>query len=285
MKNFSFRKYIVLVRSSMIVEWKTHIMFGVMLTLLFYICLLLYNHLAKISVAELPNEEMMVKLGIYGFMKILILFSIISLAVGYFSAQTVYYFSTPNTKYASIMQPASKLELFAVMVTRSFLISVIEAFCAFIIADLLQWATTGDFPVDYYGSIDWEYVHRTRALPKGTDILFEKVIATAVIGVLFCSSWFSLCATLFRRHPFIFGMLLLWVMTQIVSVALFVVVGFSTDLRQWTDNGMYEIDLALLLPKLDKFTNIVLAMLSFATILFWATSYIRIKKVASAKYE
>lgn len=285
MKTFSFRKYLTLLRSSLLVDWKAHMVFAVLLILLFYVFFLFYNTLANATVAGMSSDEMMINLGVYGFLKIIIILFIVAVVVGFSSAHSVYFLGTQNSAYSSIMRPATKVERFAVVMTRSFLISVIDAFIAFVIADLLQWITTGNFPVDYYGDIDWNYVSQTNALPDGTEVLLHKGIAAATTSILFCSAWFSFCATTFSRHPFIFGMLLLWVMAQLVSLAIFFIIGFSAVLDYWEEKGIDDIGKTLIITKLDSFTTWVIALLALASIFFWIVSYVRMKNFATAKYE
>lgn len=274
-----------MMRRSLVVDWRQHIAFVSLLILFFYAFLRFYNMLVNATVVGMQDEVLMVNLGIYGFLKIMITLFFIAVVTGFCSAHSFYFLGTGNAAHAALMFKASDIERFAVVLTHSFLIAVIDSFLAFAIADILQWVVTGAFPVNHFSDIDWNYVQETKALPAGTETLMQKSIAAAAILILFCSAWFSLCATLFRRHPFIFGMLLLWVMTQFVSLALCLVVGFSLDFGQWNKEGIDNAGIPFLISKLGIFVNWVMAVTSLATLLLWTASYKRMKKVAKAIYE
>ncbi|MCQ2344298.1 MAG: hypothetical protein MJ002_05165 [Paludibacteraceae bacterium] len=285
MKNFTVGKYASLMRSSLMVDRKLHAVFVVMLTLLFLLFFIFYNALVKATVVGLSPAELMVNMGMYGFFKIVILLSIVAVVVGFSSAHSVYFLGKDDLRYASMMRPATNMERYAVVLTHSFLIAIFDSLLAFAVADLLQWFVTGNVPTDYFADVDWNYVYITGILPKGSEAFMDKCIVVAAFSILFSSAWFSLCATIFSRHPFIFGLLLLWVMTQIVSLALFLVVGFSTGLDSWRDLDIDNFSTVQILASLDSFANWVIALMSLATVVFFAASYIRMKKVAKFRYD
>lgn len=272
-------------RSSLLVDWKAHTTFLAVLVLMFYALFRIYNTLVDNTVTGMSTDDMMLQLGMYGFLKIMITLIIIAIVAGFTSAHSVYFLGQRYSLEAFLLHPVTDAELYAVVQTRSFLIAVFDALLAFGIAEILQWLISGSFPVDYYARTDWDYINSKHIIPSGVQPLLQKIICIGVVALFFCNAWFSLCATLFSRHPFIFGLLLLWVMTQFVSIGLFTVVGFSADVTKWVEQGIDRTEANYLISHLHIFVNWVIAIVVIATLVFWTASYIRIKKVAKAKYE
>jgi len=99
-----------------------------------------------------------------------------------------------------------------------------------------------------------------------------------VASVLFHSAWFTFCATFLRKHPFLFGMLILWGVNQVISIAF---TSFSLNFFSYF-NMLVPADGMNLEEVIEKTKTIFYIAIFGQLVLsigFWIWSYFRMKRV------
>lgn len=275
MRKFDFSRYILVCRKQFVEDWRRQIGFtAVMAILLFFIFWIVNWQIGTIqNMTDVPDESMnalwlsLAKVGTFA--------GVVLLAIGYQSAHSMPFMKTKTSQIAHVVLPATTLEKYLATETFAFVFSVIEAIVAFFVADGLQYFLTDRFTIADIASISSPELYNVFHNQVANTFL-PLVICTVIASLFFHSAWFTLCATFFRKHPFLLGMLIMWGINQVLSIfGSMVPLDFYSEIFASIDKMSNEERISQYQTFLYMaiFGQIVLA------IGFWIWSYFRMKKV------
>lgn len=277
MKKFDFSRYILVCRKQFVEDWRRQIGFtAVMAILLFFVFWIINWQIDMMTAMDETNSAMSEKSAItFSWTKIIAFASVVMLAIGYQSAHSMPFMKSKTSQIVHVVLPATTLEKYLATETFAFVFSVIEAIVAFFIADGLQFALTGRFTIADIASISFSELNNMFNIQEVNSFL-SLVVCTVVASLFFHSAWFTLCATFFRKHPFLLGMLILWGINQVLSIFGSMV---SLDFINEIFAAMDKMSKNEIMAQLQIFLYIaIFGQLVFA-VGFWIWSYFRMKKV------
>ncbi len=271
MKKFDFSRYLLVCRKQFVEDWRRQVGFTAVMAILLFFIFWIVNW--QIDMMTTMNETDTA--AIFSCVKIVAFVSVTMLAIGYQSAHSMPFMKTKTSQIAHVVLPATTMEKYFAAETFAFVFSVIEAIVAFFIADGLQFALTGRFTIADVASISSPELDNIFHTQEANAFL-PLVVGFAVASLFFHSAWFTLCATLFRKHPFLFGMLIMWGINQVLSIfGSMISLDIINEIFASMDNMSNE-------EVLSQFQNIlyiaIFSQLALA-ICFWIRSYFRMKKV------
>lgn len=276
MKNFDLSRYVLVCRKQFVEDWRRQVGFTAVMAILLFFAFWIVNW--QIDIMKTTNETNSVlddSVAIFSLLKIVIFVSVTLLAIGYQSAHSMPFMKSKTLQIAHIVLPATTMEKFFAAETFAFVFSVIEAIVAFFIADALQYALTGMFTIADIASIPYSELDRMFNFLEISTFL-PLVVCSAVASLFFHSAWFTLCATFFRKHPFLLGMLIMWGVNQVLSI-------FGSMLPLDLINEIFvTMDQISKEELVSKFQNILYVAIFGQLVLaigFWIWSYFRMKKV------
>jgi len=219
MKKFVFSRYINVCRKQFIDDFRRQIGFtAVMSILLFFIFWIVNWQIGMAQMTEYSDSAVDMT-AFFSWWKIAAFVGVVMLAIGYQSAHCMPFMKSKTAQIAHTVLPATTLEKYAAAETFAFVFSILEAVAAFFIADGLQYLLNGHFTLTEISSADMSALQLMFPDIQTFDYMFTLLILTMVASIFFHSAWFTFCATFLRKHPFLFGILILWGVNQIVSIA------------------------------------------------------------------
>lgn len=276
MKKFDFSRYLLVCRKQFVEDWRRQVGFtAVMAILLFFVFWIINWQIDMMTTMNetdsVPGDSAM----IFSWLKIVAFVSVTMLAIGYQSAHSMPFMKSKTSQIAHVVLPATTMEKYFAAETFAFVFSVIEAIVAFFIADGLQFALTGRFTIADVASISSPELDNIFHTQEANAFL-PLVVGFAVASLFFHSAWFTLCATFFRKHPFLLGMLIMWGVNQVLSIFGSVL---PLDLVSEIFVTMDKISKEELVSKFQNILYIAIFSQLVLAIGFWIWSYFRMKKV------
>lgn len=276
MKKFDFSRYILVCRKQFVEDWRRQIGFtAVMAILLFFVFWIINWQIDIMKTTNEPDSVLDDSAVMFSWLKIVAFVFVTMLAIGYQSAHSMPFMKSKTLQIAHIVLPATTMEKFFAAETFAFVFSVIEAIVAFFIADTLQYALTGMFTIADIASIPYSGLDYGFNFLE-IDAFLPLVTCSAVASLFFHSAWFTLCATFFRKHPFLLGMLIMWGVNQVLSIFGSIL---PLDLVSEIFVTMDKISKEELVSKFQNILYIAIFSQLVLAIGFWIWSYFRMKKV------
>jgi len=278
MKKFVFSRYILVCRKQFVDDYRRQIGFtAVMSILLFFIFWLVNWQIGMMQMTEYGDSAVDMA-DFFSWWKIGAFVGVLMLAIGYQSAHCMPFMKSKTAQIAHTVLPATTLEKYAAVETFAFVFSILEAIVAFFIADGLQYLLNGHFTLAEINSAAMTALQSMFPDSQTFDTMFTLLVLTMVASILFHSAWFTFCATFLRKHPFLFGMLILWGVNQVVSIAFtsFSLNFFSYFSMLVPDEGKSMEEIIELAQKIFYFAIFGQLALSIG---FWIWSYFRMKRV------
>jgi len=278
MKKFVFSRYILVCRKQFVDDYRRQIGFtAVMSILLFFIFWLVNWQIGMMQMTEYGDSAVDMA-DFFSWWKIAAFAGVLMLAIGYQSAHCMPFMKSKTAQIAHTVLPATTLEKYAAAETFAFVFSILEAIVAFFIADGLQYLLNGHFTLTEITSAAMTALQSMFPDSQTFDTMFTLLVLTMVASILFHSAWFTFCATFLRKHPFLFGMLILWGVNQVVSIAFtsFSLNFFSYFSMLVPNEGKSMEEIIELAQKIFYFAIFGQLALSIG---FWIWSYFRMKRV------
>lgn len=274
MKRFSLHRYGLMLHKQVAEDWKRQTAFTAVITIIIFMTFWLMNWLASIGADTLGSPEAALSARqTFAFVKFAIVVSVVCLAIGYNSAHSMPFRRSRRTEIAHLVLPASVGEKYAVVLTQALVLPLLECAAAYLIADLLQWAITGIFTtadlVGLLGAPD---------MPAEMSGLLSLVIWAVLVSTLLYSAWFTFSATLFRKHPFLFGILILWGIQQVGGSVLFSATGMYSRFEMALSSLLSDMNDLQIIDSVNQIsTAMIIAQIVIAVVL-WVWSYFRMKR-------
>ena len=269
-------RYILTLRYQLALDWKRQLAFTGTLTVLLFMIFWVMSWVTGSADASIDPASQRTVQGMYAFVKILAALTLLSLAIGYNSAHSMPFMSSKTAHIAYLTLPASTAVKYAVTQTRALLLSLVETLLALLLSELFVYLLTGIWSMGSYFAIDWDTFSPT-GNSASLHTLFNLIIWICAVMTLLYSAWFTLCATLFRRHPFLYGVLILWgvqQLFQVASIAAFPSLAGLFDGIASSFSGVRTID--ALIP----YGYWAIAALLLLSLLLWLISYHRLRRAA-----
>lgn len=280
MKKFDFSRYLLVCRKQFVEDWRRQVGFtAVMAILLFFIFWIVNWQINMMTAMDETNSAVSEgSVVFFSWYKIIMFVAVTILAIAYQSAHSMPFMKTKTSQIAHVVLPATTMEKYFAAETFAFVFSVIEAVIAFFIADALQYALTGHFTLAEVSSTSLIEVLRNSGMTIDSDysVIISLSVCVIVASLFFHSAWFTFCATLFRKHPFLFGMLILWGANQVLSIFVSTVSFNFLSLIITPLENMTHAETILYFKEI--LYGLIFGQLAVA-IGFWIWSYSRMKKV------
>ena len=281
MKKFDFSRYILVCRKQFVEDWRRQIGFTAVMAILLFFVFWIANWQIDMMMSynEINSDVSDGSVVFFSWYKIVMFVAVTMLAIGYQSAHSMPFMKTKTSQIAHVVLPATTMEKYFAAETFAFVFSVIEAMVAFFIADTLQYALTGHFTLAEISSTSSLIeILRNSGITMNSDnaTIISLSVCVIVASLFFHSAWFTFCATLFRKHPFLFGMLILWGANQVLSIF---VSSISFNFLSVIITPLKDMSNAEIMLYFEE----ILYMLIFGQLVlamgFWIWSYFRMKKV------
>ena len=275
MKKFDFSRYILLCRKQFVEDYRRHIIFtAVMSTVLFFLLWFVNWQLSMLEMTMDTGFTSGADLTFLSWLKIFYFLFVLMLVIGYQSAHCMPFMRTKTAQISYIMLPATTFEKYAVAQTFAFGFSILEAIIAFFVADGLQYAINSHFTLAEIFSSDVRNI-LTMTLLQGSVIPDKMMVFGCLLpftSLFIFSAWYTLCATLFRKHPFLFGTLILLGINQVLSMVYSIIYSnmMVTDV---------EVDINSILERTSIVLAIIVIVQFVLAVCLWMWSYFRMKRV------
>ena len=279
MEKFNFRRYNLLLRKQIGESWLRQIVLAVVLIILFYLVLWLFNGIKDdVVMNENPVSDAYITYFIT-FLKIFVSLGVCSLAIGYQSAHSMPFINSTPDQIAHAVLPATTIEKFAVVLTCALVLSTVEASVAFVIADMLQYLIAGSSTIIDLSAID---VEQLTAYFGDWDIilrLIQNIYWPLIAALLLCSAWFAFCATWAYEKGFIVGIVIIWGTRQILTLFI----GTRSDvMSRVTDVVLSHVEDKTTGQFVDTYNEILLWTTVVEVVIaigLWIWNYYRMKRV------
>ncbi len=268
-KTFSFNRYILLLKKQYKENFRRRLVIMAISIVLMALGFMLIEWISNIIKADLGQEQIMeiAKTGLKSFFLMVVPITLVSLMIAYHSAHSMPFMKNKIRQRAYMLLPASSLEKYATAIVMSFFLTLVEWLITFFIADLVQFLYSGKFVINSIFNIAPFLTFVGNSVSSDMALYFgDYSIYLFIISLLFSSAWFTMSATLFRKHPFLLGYLCYFVGSQIFGLII----------------NLYNNSFAM--GNLDEFdiigtVNIHLVMSLVLIPTFWIWSYYRMKRV------
>lgn len=280
MKKFDFSRYILVCRKQFVEDWRRQVGFTAVMAILFFFIFWIVNWQINMMMSynEINSDVSEGSVVFFSWYKIVMFVAVTMLAIGYQSAHSMPFMKTKTSQIAHVVLPATTMEKYFAAETFAFVFSVIEAVIAFLIADALQYALTDHFTLAEVSLTSLIEVLKISGITMNSDysVIISLSACTIVASLFFHSAWFTFCATLFRKHPFLFGMLILWGANQVLSIF---VSSISFNFLSVIITPLKDMSNAEIMLYFEEILyGLIFGQLAVA-IGFWIWSYFRMKKV------
>ncbi len=225
-QSFSFRRYGLLLRKYMREEYRTQILIFSLLLLVF-IGIRAFGNLMvyMMSTGSTPHDD---AVGFSLLLQYPAMYCAASIFYSYQTAHSMPFMRNRVRHIAYLMIPASNREKFATSVTISYCLPIVYSFLAFHLSNLIQMPFTGewmrigaDFSMIVHEALETE--PQLAELLNGFTVSF---VIYCIVSIIFTGAWFSASATLFRRHPFLLGSIIIYLAGQVFGL-IFLAVNFN----------------------------------------------------------
>lgn len=278
MNCFSLRRYGLLMKKQLIETRRRQLLFTIVLTLILFMTFWLVNWMSGLDASLYGSDESLsMARAAFAVTKFAIFISITCLAIGYNSAHSMPFMRTRQRQTAYMTLPASMGEKYAVIQTHAFLLSLIEALIAGAVADGLQQAVTGISTIADLSHINWASLIAS-GMPVEFEGIFRLGLWSMAASVLLYSAWFTFAATLFRKHPFLFGLLIIWGVQQIFSTVLFAETGMMQTMMETIGQTMEQFTSSEIFGSLHRIGLASIIGQAALALILWVWSYIRLKR-------
>lgn len=219
-ENSSLRRYGLLIVKYMREQYRTQILMFA-LTLLIFIGIRVIGNLFTyaMSTGRTEHDEAM---GISLIMQYAYMLCAAGLLFAYQTAHCMPYMKNRVQHIAYLMIPASNGEKFAAAVTISYVLPTVYTFLALHLSNLAQLPFTGEW-MSMSQEFTGMFSELVRTEPQISEWIMRFVTGLAVycaVSIVFSGGWYTASATLFRRHPFLLGSVILYLAGQVAGFAL-----------------------------------------------------------------
>lgn len=280
MKKFVFSRYLLVCRKQFADDWHRQMGFtAVMSLLLFFIYWIMNGQINMINGAAMENElQTSTNVLLFSWVKIAVFVGIVLLAIGYQSAHSMPFMKSKTLQIAHLVLPATTMEKYLAAETFAFVFSIMEAVVAFFVADALQYFLTDRFTIADIASLSssdaMDMILASTSSVTGN--LFTLFVCVAVASLFFHSAWFTFCATLFRKHPFLFGILVMWGVNQVIGVSA---TTLTMDFMNNMFSSMQDASADMIAMKMKTLLYVAVFGQLLLAVGFWIWSYFRMKRV------
>jgi hypothetical protein len=162
--------------------------------------------------------------------------------VSYQAAHSMPFMKNKVSQTAYIMVPASIKEKFTLSVLVSFVIPILEMIAVLLLTELTMWIFTQEFIVSRsIIEVGGAFLHflslamNENVLSNVTGTWLSWFVAAMILSFIMSHAWFMCSASLFRKHPFLIGYIIMYVISQIFGmIFLFVTVGNINDVESYS---------------------------------------------------
>lgn len=214
---FSFHRYALLLKKHLVEDWRRQLTLAgisAAIIVLAYAFMLMFLSIDVYgTIAAFDSDDVLMPISI--FFKVLA-FGILAFMVCYQAAHSMPFRATKARQIAYSTLPVTTAERYAVSLTLSTVITVVECIIGFLVADIIIAVTSGHFLIfapDYLGRF-----MSSMQDPAYNVLTHPATVLSYILSILTVHSWYTLCATMFRRHPFLVGTLIYMLASQILGM-------------------------------------------------------------------
>lgn len=265
----------------MVEDWKRHVLFTLVLMLVFFMMFWSVNWMVGMMPeleSAMPGSDISIPMLFSVIYKSAIFFGVTSIAVAYQSAHSMPFMRSKGLQTQHAVLPASNVEKYGVVLTVSLVISVLESVVASLMADMFQYLMTDISFFSQLSAVDFEFLLKDAPDPVLAQQIVSLLIWIFVMSIFLSSGWFTLSATVFRKHPFLMGVLIYWGVSQLLNIAMF---SYSQYLMNFITmisahfQGITDVEALLELRNASIVLFVAMAVLTFG---FWFWGYKRMSK-------
>lgn len=277
----SFIRYELVLRKQMVEDWKRHVLFTLVMMLIFFMTFWSVNWIVGMmpeTESAMSGSDIDVKSLISVIYKFAIFIGVTSIAVAYQSAHSMPFMRSKGLQTQHAVLPASNVEKYGVVLTVSLVISALESVIALLIADLFQYLMTGLSFFSQFSSVDFELLLKTVPDVALVRQIVTLLICVSVMSIFLSSGWFTLSATVFRKHPFLMGVLIYWGISQLLNIALYSYSQYLMNFLTMVSAHFQGITDVEALHELRNASIVLFVAMAVLTLVFWFWGYKRMSK-------
>lgn len=267
---FSFHRYALLLKRHLVEDRRRQFTLtgisAAVVVLAFAFMVLIFSVSVDVSTPLFSEDTLMpMSLGFKALAAFVFLFMF-----SYQAAHSMPFRATKARQIAYSTLPVTTAERYAVAVTISTVVTAVECFVGFLIADTIIGISSGHFLIFADNGIG-------EILPLLKDSAYSVMtqpaaVVSYVLSALTAHSWYTLAATLFRRHPFLIGTLIYMMASLILDM---ISIGFL---------GMFDFyanpdEIRITLDTIDGWLWVSNAISTAIVVIFYLLSYIRIRRM------
>lgn len=205
--------FFLLVCRYMAEHWKRHALLTLIIALILYIAFSLSGVISQ-SLDALAT-------GFADFQSLAAVITMLLFSIAYHSAHSMPSLATRTSSIAHYVLPASPCSKYSAAVFSGTVIPLVQTIVAALLADAVHALRSGSWALKaLFTSHLWTELSITVKDIPGTSTLVAMSIFFGFAYIAFTSGWYSLSATIFRRHPFLLGTIISIFASQIFSVAV-----------------------------------------------------------------
>lgn len=261
---FSFKRYWFLLRKNVVEDWRRQAMLTGINVLVVIMAVAFFGFVMD-GIDGMDTSERVTMVSFFAKMTTCGLFMFM---LCYQTAHSMPFMATKVKQTGYMMLPTTGAERYAVAVTLSLVVTVIECVAAFFVADLLMSVFYGELLI-FANNGEMDMLHM---MVDGITWDYAGLVTNGVLSVLFLHSWYMLSATLFRRHPFLIGTLIYAVASQVLGMVMM----FSLNMFDFVNGATSP---ALMLESIKDWVWASNAVSAAIIAAFYVLSYRRMKRV------
>lgn len=213
----------------MVEDWRRQLVITVVCSLVIVLATIMFHSIFTytFSASGKTDDAMLVMAQFFVYMTAYFLFVAL---LCYQAAHSMPFMKNKPRQLSYLMLPATNAERYTTALTISLPFALLQCLVILVLSDLVQAIFTGQFYLMVTNGLSPKFTELNPEQMAEFHKMMDIFVANVIVGVFFKNSWYTLSATIFKKHPFLLGSLVCMLFSQVLSIATFGAFGlFNLD--------------------------------------------------------